>query len=374
MSPELHRSKTQYPTESHLRSKEAGSITLSVATKLLGGAALSLALLVPSTVMFGIGAANRGPALMTAEIVEKEPLKVETLATSIEEEIIVAKALMSASGTIGFSGHPLGQDLSGNIFGIIPYNFNLDVDYEAKDWKREVRYGFKGLSVPYEYNPNNPYIRDGGSSEFPAIKVKLDLSDMVMIVSDAPEIRKDSYHVTTDGVGGLIADHLSTYMNHKLTKSALGKDLVEGANVMEQIENILAGKMSADINQAVAKTCLPKEGNEFDFEQSAIMRIIKEGAINAILKHFAETHQDDKQPSKEDVAFEVIGLKSPDTAENENQKNDSAYQTALNMIVNENKSSKINIAGFDIDIAYETKPSSIQPSACVIKPLEEAER
>jgi|GEM_PF-5489671 len=347
------------------RGNERGSIEVKAAIAL--GKLIGKALLIGTPVLAGaaVGAASTAPDVMAGYVHSDEPSRVQVHETKIEQELCIANAIVEVNAKLNFEGRPLDQDIKGKLFGLVDYNFNLERNYYA-DIFRKVRYCMKGMSIPYEYDPNIAF----GNPDQPAITAELKLSELIVVVSALNDKRND-YHSTSDGVLGYFASDWNKWLTQEVTQRALPEGMARDLNVQEKVDTIMNGVLNSYIDREAAVRCLAA-GEGFDWKDSIIGRLLIDAAKAAIMQDFLNEDNNRPQPSADDISFKLIDdVTIGDTTEIMNKPTNDDNESAASLLTKpygDGAEHSIEVAGFTIPIHYVLNPPSSSKGTCIITP------
>jgi hypothetical protein len=356
--------------EDRQRRNEAGFMSVNMALRMGKAAMWGIFITTPIVAGATAGALSVAPHAMSGEISVTNPAKTELLKTTIEQELCIASSEVKVTGGIGFEGHPLDQNMKGNILGV-PYNLNLERDLTAEVY-RKVRYCVKGISIPYTHNLDLPF----GNPNNPAITTELSLSKIIVIVSALHDGR-DQSHPTSDGVLGYFASDLAKYAQQKAVQNLVGEQFAQDADIQTQIDNLLQGALAGYLDKEAAISCL-RASDKYDWPHSPIGQLLVKAIRAAIQADYLKTDNNRPQPGLNDISVKIVDDKvsTDPAAQILNQTKNNDMENALNLLASakleDGTPRELSIAGIQVPITYVVTPPTSKAETCVVTPEAEA--
>lgn len=386
------------------RSNEAGFVTPKAALRI--GAGL-LALSIPiSAYAAGTGATR--PPIMEGTIEDVPDLKEEVVFRDFDakQELCLGDGTMDITAGKQLIGLPGGGNLDTTQYvpkdwpepvkaaanTLLP-NFNYEKKLIADNVTRIVKFCINLEDIHYEFDPNVPFKRHaqtesgtGNTAEVakPSITVYIDALDnegnssIHTYVMNDDDPTNDIYHESYAGYATDWIDDAGRKLENENVQNLIGgADVAQGMNASEKLDNLLRGVLDVKIDRLAATACVAA-GNEYDWMQPTIKKLIIQSIKEAVKDNFREdgTLRDKPQPDDADIEV-IIGKPTLNILTDATvQQKERVADAALDSVKNGEYKITIElpeiplIGKYSFDIPININPHDVgdKPVTCTISP------
>lgn len=340
------------------------------AARRIGASIAGLTLLGLPALGYTSGAGRATPAVMGGNIAV-EHQEVETLSVEGMEDICLQKERKQYDGVVTMKGRWLNTDLSG--FGVV--NLNADKKVTVTNWQKDVIRCFPMNDIlSYQYDPNNKYLRSGGTADKPTITVNVPLENMKTYIADAPDAPElpGTFTVETEGLTGWVLDQLAAQLKNKVVRDMLSPEIAQMADVGTQMDEIVKSVARVAGARAIGEACIrgldektnAPEGSESVNTSSILENYLEQNIQKVIVNDFSLKKKDLPRLDGADVKVNFVNKLAYEKNATTNDEKDKKNAEALNKIIEE--INKGGVFKFEPPTAATTAPVECKFSPAVV--------